>query len=129
MEIIEIRQIDSNAIKLSWKINETIENSVSSIQLQYRFIHPKTSWIATNDLYNRSVSQAMINNLQRGQTYKIRLVGFDVNGKQLVISAAKRITLDSMKNQANLILPQITEAWVTNEGHISLRWKVSETSH
>ena len=81
--------------------------------------------MATDDSYNRSMNQAIINNLQQEQTYKFRLIGFDVNGKQLVISAAKRITLESITKQPNSPVPKITDAWITNEGQISLRWKVS----
>ncbi|CAF0826168.1 unnamed protein product [Adineta steineri] len=124
LEIIDIHQIDNNAIKLSWKFNESIENHLNSIQIQYRFIHPKTSWMARDDIYNRSINHAIVNNLQSSQTYKFRLVGFDTNGKQFVISAAKRIALEFIRNQSNSILPQITEAWITNEGQISLKWKL-----
>ena len=120
-----MKQIDNNAVRLSWKINETIENYISSIQVQYRFIHPKTSWMATDDFYNRSTNYAVVQNLQPSQTFKFRLVGFDMNGKQLVISAAKRIALETMKNPINSIVPEITEAWITNDGQIGLKWKVS----
>jgi len=124
-----MNQIDNNAIRLYWRINETIENYLSSIQIQYRLIHPKTSWMATNESYNRSINHAIINNLQQDQTYKFRLIGFDVNGKQLVISAAKRVTLESIIKQPDSPVPQITDAWITNEGQISLKWKVSNASH
>ncbi|CAF1508156.1 unnamed protein product [Adineta ricciae] len=124
LEIIDMKQIDNNAVRLSWKINETIENYISSIQVQYRFIHPKTSWMATDDFYNRSTNYAVVQNLQPSQTFKFRLVGFDMNGKQLVISAAKRIALVTMKNSINSIVPEITEAWITNDGQIGLKWKL-----
>jgi hypothetical protein len=124
LEIIDINQIDNNAIKLSWKINETIENYLSSIQIQYRLIYPRTSWMTSDEFYNRSINHAIIQNLQRDQTYKFRLIGFDINGKQLVISATKRFTLELIKNQPNLPLPQITDAWITNDEHITLKWQV-----
>jgi hypothetical protein len=124
LEIIDINQIDNNAIKLYWKINETIENYVNSIQIQYRLIHPRTSWISSDEFYNRSRNYAIIQNLQQDQIYKFRLIGFDINGKQLVISAAKRFVLEFMKNQLNSPLPQITDAWITNDEHISLKWQV-----
>ncbi|UJR15975.1 hypothetical protein I4U23_002894 [Adineta vaga] len=129
LEIVDIKQTDNNAIRLSWKINETIENYLSSIQVQYRFIHPKTSWMATDDRYNRSTNYAIIRNLQPSQTFKFRLVGFDMNGKQLVISAAKRITLEPMKTPMNSIVPEITEAWITNDGQIGLKWKLNYTGN
>ena len=127
LEIVDIHQIDSNAVKLLWKINETIENYLSSIQIQYRLMYPKTSWMKSEEFYNRSVNQATIQNLQQNQIYKFRLIGFDVNGKQLVISATKRFTLDFLKKQPNVPVPQITDAWITNDDQISLKWQVSNT--
>ncbi|CAF2401516.1 unnamed protein product [Rotaria sp. Silwood2] len=124
LEIIDINQIDNYAIKLFWKINETIENYLSSIQIQYRLIHPKTSWMTIDDFYNRSLNHAIISNLQQDQTYKFRLIGFDANGQQLVISAAKQFILKLIKNQPNTPLPQITDAWITNDGQISLKWQL-----
>ncbi len=124
LEIVDLTQIDNTAVQLSWKINETIESALSSLQVQYRFIHPKTSWMATDELYNRSASQAIVSNLQPGQVFKFRLVGFDKDGRQLVISAAKRMTLELMKNRANTIVPEMIDASVTNDGQISVTWKV-----
>ncbi|CAF3607553.1 unnamed protein product [Rotaria sordida] len=124
LEIIDINQIDNYGIKLFWKINETIENYLSFIQIQYRLIHPKTSWMTIDEFYNRSLNYALINNLQQDQIYKFRLIGFDITGKQLVISAAKQFTLKLIKNQPNSPLPQITDAWVTNDGQISLKWQL-----
>ena len=124
MEIVDIQQVDNNAVQLLWKFNETIENYLSSIQIQYRLTHPKTPWMSSEQFYNRSVSQATIQNLQQDQTYKFRLIGFDINGKQLVISAAKRFTLDFIKKQTNIPVPQITDAWITNDDQISLKWQV-----
>ncbi|CAF4515098.1 unnamed protein product, partial [Rotaria sp. Silwood1] len=128
LEIIDINQIDNYAIKLFWKINETIENYLSSIQIQYRLIHPKTSWMIIDDYYNRSLNHAIINDLQQDQTYKFRLIGFDATGKQLVISAAKQFTLKLIKNLPNSPLPQITDAWITNDGQISLKWQLLNNS-
>lgn len=126
LDIIDINQIDNNAVKLSWKINETIENSVKSIQIQYRSIHPKTFWLSSNEYYNRTNNYGILQNLQQDQTYKFRLIGFDNNGKQLVISAAKRYTLELIQNQLNSPVPQITDAWITNDRFITLKWQVSK---
>src|SRR6185437_16134502 len=63
------------------------------------------------------------------QTYKFRLIGFDVNGKQMVISATKRFTLNFIKNQQNSPLPQITDAWITNDEQISLKWQIGNNSN
>jgi hypothetical protein len=41
-----------------------------------------------------------------------------------VISAAKRFTLDFIKKQTNIAAPQITDAWITNDDQISLKWQV-----
>lgn len=124
LDIVDLKQIDNTAVQLAWKINETIESALSTLQVQYRFIHPKTSWMATDELYNRSASQAIVSNLQPGQVFKFRLVGFDKDGRQLVISATKRMTLALMKNRANTIVPEMTDASVTNDGQISVTWKV-----
>jgi hypothetical protein len=124
LEIIDINQIDNNAIKLFWKINETIENYVNSIQIQYRLVHPKTPWMSAEDVYNRSMNYAIIKDLQQEQLYKFRLIGFDAHGKQLVISAAKRLILELIKNSP---VPQITEAWITQDEQIGLKWTVSDS--
>ncbi|CAF3138607.1 unnamed protein product [Rotaria socialis] len=124
LEIIDINQIDNYSIKLFWKINETIENYLSSIQIQHRLIHPKTSWTTIDDSYNRSMEHAIIDNLQQDQTYKFRLIGYDATGKQLVISAAKQVILKLMKNQPNPPIPQINEAWITNDQQINLKWQL-----
>jgi hypothetical protein len=80
--------------------------------------------MSSEQFYNRSISQATIQNLQQDQTYKFRLIGFDINGKQLVISAAKRFTLGFIKKQPNIPVPEITNAWITNDDQISLKWQV-----
>jgi hypothetical protein len=83
----------------------------------------------SDDFYNRSINYAIIYNLQQNQTYKFRLIGFDINGKQLVISATKRFTLEFIKNQLNSPLPQITDAWITNDERITLKWQVRNISN
>jgi hypothetical protein len=80
--------------------------------------------VSLEEFYNRSISQATIRNLQQDQIYKFRLIGFDINGKQLVISATKRFALDFIKKQPNIPVPQITDAWITNDDQISLKWQV-----
>ena len=115
-------------MQLSWKINETIENYLSSIQIQYRLTQPRTSWTASEELYNRSIDHATVDNLQPNRAYKFRLIGFDTNGKQLVISATKRFTLDVIKKPSNVPLIHITDAWITNDVQISLKWQVKTIS-
>lgn len=115
LEIIHLNQIQSNAIELSWKINETIANSLQDIQVQYRPIHPKTSWMTVEQFYNRSIRHAVVNNLQQEQAYKFRLIGFDSQGKQLVISAAKRVNLQVViPSSSSSLSPEMSDAWVTN---------------
>ena len=116
-------------MKLFWKINETIENYVNSIQIQYRVAQPRTPWLTSEELYNRSSHHAMINNLHPNQAYKFRLIGFDNNGKQLVISAAKRLALDVIKKQSNEPLIHITDAWITKDMQISLKWQLMNTTN
>jgi hypothetical protein len=124
LEIIHINQIDTRTIELFWKINETIEQNLHAIQIQYRLNHPKTSWITVNDIYNRSMQHAIVNELQQEQVYKFRLIGFDAHGKQLVISAAKRFALQSSNQPSHSPIPDITDAWVTNDGQIHVKWQV-----
>lgn len=111
-------------MKLFWKINETIENYVSSIQIQYRVAQPRTHWMTSEKLYNRSKNHATIDHLHPNQAYKFRLIGFDNNGKQLVISAVKRLTLEVIKKQSNEPLIHITDAWITKDMQISLKWQL-----
>jgi len=124
LEIIDINQIDNQVVKISWKINETINNHVHSIQIQYRLTQPRISWSSYGNAYNRSIDYAIVANLQQDQTYKFRLIGFDIDGKQLVISATKRFTLETRKQSSNIPVPQITDAWITNDEHISLKWQI-----
>jgi hypothetical protein len=121
LEIIHLNQVQLNAVELSWKINETIENSLHDIQVQHRPIHPKTQWTTVDQFYNRSMHHAVVTNLQRDQAYKFRLIGFDSQGKPLVISATKRVTLQAAFSPS--FSPEISDAWVTNEGHIGVRWQ------
>ena len=120
-----MHQINENTVELVWKINETIENHLHAIQIQYRLLHSKGIWMTASEFHNRSVDRASVSQLQSDQPYKFRLIGFDSRGKQLVISAVKRFTLEPNKYQLNLPLPEITDAWVTNDGHIALKWQVS----
>lgn len=116
-------------MQLFWKINETIENYVSSIQIQYRIAQPRTPWMTSEELYNRSSNYATIDYLHPNQAYKFRLIGFDHNGKQLVISAAKRLTLNVIKKQSNEPLIHIIDAWITNDMQISLKWQFINRTH
>ena len=125
LEITAVHQINENTVELVWKINETIENHLQAIQVQYRLVHSKGIWMTASEFYNRSTDRASVSQLQSDQAYKFRLIGFDSRGKQLVISAVKRFTLEPNKYQLNLPLPEITDAWVTNDGHIALKWQVS----
>jgi hypothetical protein len=61
------------------------------------------------------------------QQYKFRLVAFDSNGKQPLFSPSRRFTL-KVSNQFNLPIPQITDAWITTDGQISLKWKINDTN-
>ncbi len=123
-EIIDINQIDNNGIELFWTINEKIE---TNIQIQYRLIAPKTFWITNNQVYNHSSTHGIISDLETNQVYKFRLITFDINGNQIIISSTKRFILKSL-NQFHLPIPQITDAWITNDGQISLKWKVNESN-
>jgi hypothetical protein len=123
LEIVDINQINNNAVELFWMSNETTE---INIQIQYRLIYPKTSWITDNQIYNRSTTHGIISNLDIEQVYKFRLIAFDLNGKQLMLSSSKRFLLKS-ENQFHLPIPQLTDAWITTEGQISLKWKVNDS--
>lgn len=61
------------------------------------------------------------------QVYKFRLITHDVNGKLIILSSAKRFILKTF-NQLNLPIPQITDAWITNDGQISLKWKINDSN-
>jgi uncharacterized protein YdgA (DUF945 family) len=124
-EIIDINQLDNNVIELFWTNNENFQ---TNIQIQYRLIAPKTSWLTDNKLYNHSITNGIISNLEPNQAYKFRLITFDLHGKQQIISSTKRFTLKFLKNQFNLPIPQITDAWITTDGQISLKWKVNDSN-
>ena len=126
LEISDIEQIDNYSIKLFWKIKEDIEKSLNSIQIQYRLIHSNTSWVKINHFYNHSINYTVIDNLQSNRTYKFRLIGFDINGQQLVIGDVKQYLLKLIANQLDLPSIKITDAWITNDGRIRLKWKVSK---
>ncbi|CAF1505891.1 unnamed protein product, partial [Rotaria sordida] len=123
LEIIDINQVNNNAIELYWKINELID---LYIQIQYRLNTPKGIWITDKNIYNHTITHGIISNLEYDQTYKFRLIAFNSNGKQLAISLTKRFTLKFL-NQFYLPIPQITDAWITTDGKISLKWKVNDT--
>ena len=78
-------------------------------------------------MYNQSTTQAILSNLQGNQIYKFRLVTLDGTGKPIVLSSPKRFPLRSL-NQPTLPIPQITDAWITNDGQISLKWKINESN-
>ena len=124
LEIVDINQIDNNAIELFWIMHEKLD---SNVQIQYRLIQPKTPWITDSQIYNQSTTQAVLFNLQSNQIYKFRLITFDGNGKLLVLSSSKRFPL-RLLNQPSLPIPQITDAWITNDGQISLKWKINESN-
>ena len=87
-------------------------------------MYPKATWTTDNEVYNHSVTRGHIGHLQTDQTYKFRLLAFDAHGKQIMISSTKRL---SLKFSAHLPVPQITDAWITNDGQISLKWKVNDS--
>ena len=124
LEILDINQIDNNAIELFWINHEKID---SNIQIQYRLVHPKSPWMIDSQIYNQSTTQAVLSNLQSSQIYKFRLITLDGNGKPIILSSSKRFPL-RLLNQPNLPVPQITDAWITNDGQISLKWKINESS-
>ncbi|CAF1157581.1 unnamed protein product [Adineta steineri] len=123
LEIIDINQISNNVVELIWKTSETVE---ANIQIQYRLIYPKTSWITDNQIYNQSVTHGIISNLEIDQVYKFRVTALDTNGKQIMSSPTKRYIVKP-SNQLNLPMPQITDAWITADGHISLKWKINDS--
>jgi hypothetical protein len=90
-------------------------------------IYPKSSWTTNNQVYNQTISHTTISNLEVDQGYKFRLAGLDLNGKQIMSSPSKRFTLKSL-NQFNLPIPQITDAWITTDGQISLKWNINDTN-
>ena len=114
----------SGSVELRWRVNDKIANDLYSVQAQYRLIPSKGSWTTVNDRHNRSIDRMIVNNLQQDQTYKFRLIGFDVDGQQLVISATKRFTLGSNYPSLDSASVEITDAWVTGDGHIGLKWRV-----
>ena len=123
LDIVEINQVNNNAVELFWKINEKID---ASIQIQYRLIYPKTAWITDDQVYNQSTTHGSISNLENDQVYKFRLIAFDINGKQMMISTAKRFIIKPF-NQLNLPIPQITDAGITSDGQINLKWHINES--
>ncbi|CAF3441906.1 unnamed protein product, partial [Rotaria sp. Silwood2] len=123
LEILDIKQVNNNAIELYWKTSELIE---LYIQIQYRLNTPKVTWIIDETIYNNTITHGIISNLEYDQTYKFRLMAFDSNGKQLTSSLPKRFALKFL-NQFYLPIPQITDAWITTDGKISLKWKVNDS--
>ena len=95
------------------------------LQIQYRLLHARTPWMTDNQFYNRSINTALVPNLQTEQTYKFRLVLFDSQGQQLLTSPIKRLTLKLLNN---LPVPQISDAWITSDGQVSLKWKLNDST-
>lgn len=122
LEILQIHQLDDRSIEMAWKSDESIE---SEIQIQYRLMHVKSPWNVVNQFYNNSINHAIISDLQNEQTYRFRLLAFDPHGQQIMSSSIKRFTLKSLNH---LPIPQITDAWITNEGQISLKWKLNDSN-
>lgn len=122
MEIVQIHQLDERSVEVVWKTDESAE---SEVQVQYRLMHTKSHWNTLNQLYNHSITRATIHDLQSEQTYRFRLLAFDAHGQQMMSSSIKRFTLKPFNH---LPIPQITDAWITNEGHISLKWKLNNTN-
>lgn len=85
---------------------------VHLIQIQYRPAQPKTSWLTINDLYNRSIQRALINQLSSDDTYKFRLIGLDAHRQQLVISATKRFSLQPVRPSLHTPWVEINDAWI-----------------
>ncbi|CAF1666400.1 unnamed protein product, partial [Adineta ricciae] len=123
LEIIDINQINNNAVEIQWKM---IERFDISVQIQYRLIYPKTAWTTDDQVYNQSTTRGTISNLENDQVYKFRLIAFDSNGRQLMLSAAKRFIIKPF-GQLNLPIPQIMDAGITSDGQISLKWHVNES--
>jgi len=123
IELTDISQIDSTTVELTWNYNEKYDRN---IQIQYRFSHNKSSWITDNQLYTHPTTQAIISNLDSNQNYRFRLISYDRLGRMTILTPARRVTL-KQTDQLNLAIPQITDAWITNEGHINLKWKMNDT--
>lgn len=124
-EIIDIIQIDNNNVELFWKINLKFQ---TNFQIQYRSVSSRSPWNTDNQLYNDSTTHGILTNLEPNQSYKFRLVTSDQSGKQQIISSTKRFTL-KLINQPNLPIPQITDAWITSDGQISLKWKINDKNN
>ncbi|CAF4155558.1 unnamed protein product [Rotaria socialis] len=126
LEIIDINQLDNNAIELFWKHNELIGMHT---QIQYRLNSAKMTWITDKQIYNNSIAHGIISNLESDQTYRFRLIAFDLNGKQIMSSLSKRFTLKLLnQNQNQLPSPQIVDGWITADGKIGLKWKINESN-
>lgn len=122
LEIVQIHQLDDRTVEISWKTDESVE---AEVQVQYRLMHGKLPWNAMNQLYNHSINHAVVSDLQSEQTYRFRLLAFDAHGQQMMSSLIKRFTLKAVNH---LPIPQITDAWITNEGQISLKWKLNDSN-
>lgn len=123
IELTDISQIDSNTVELTWIDNEKLP---TNIQIQYRLIHSKTPWITDNQLYNHSSTHGLISNLESNQNYKFRLITYDSSGKMNVLTSARRVAL-KISNDLNLAVPQLTDAWITSDGQISVKWSINQT--
>ena len=124
IEITNINQINNNDVELFWKNNELTE---IYIQIQYRLIHSKSTWVTDSQQYNHSTTHGTISNLETNRTYKFRLVTFDVNNRQLILSSSKLFQMKFLSH-FRLPIPQITNAWVTVDGQITIKWKIDRSN-
>lgn len=109
-------------MELFWKSDDS---SDTQIQIQYRLPHGKVPWITDPRIHNHSTTNAIVSELKSDETYRFRLLSFDSSGQHTMTSPMKRFTLQLMNN---LPIPQITDAWITPEGQVTLKWKLNETN-
>lgn len=111
-------------MEVIWKHNELIDMYT---QIQYRLNSSKATWLTDKQMYNNSISHAVISNLENSQIYRFRLIAFDLNGKQIALSSPKRFALRAV-NENGLPIPQITDAWITADGKIGIKWTINEST-
>lgn len=109
-------------MEFTWRLDSSTE---SRVQIQYRLLQARTPWTTDNQFYNHSINTAVVANLQPEQSYKFRLVVFDSHGEQIMTSPIKRLSLKLLNH---LPVPQITDAWVTSDGLVSLKWKLNDSN-
>ncbi|CAF0794767.1 unnamed protein product [Didymodactylos carnosus] len=136
IEIIDMVQIDNNAVDLFWEINGT--SDLNYVQVQYGLL--KNNWLTNDENLTTSVKHAIIDTLQAGYVYKFRLVGFDQQGQQIVSSSVRKLKLEYMDNNDHLTkpvqsnmnnnspIPRITDAWALQDGSIGVKWQLPTNS-